>query len=65
MPGIFWRIIVAVLMFVFLVVLLLPLVLRVLGLDPGGDVLQIIRICAAAIAVFYIIWGAWPPPWRA
>ena len=60
MSQLFYRIIIAVLSVVFIFALLPP-VLRVLGLDLGGDVLMILKLCIGAIALFYILKG--PPVW--
>ncbi len=64
MPGVFYRIIVAVLMFLFLVAIIPPL-MGLLGFTIPANAEQVIRLCAAAIAVFYIIFGPTPPAfWR-
>ncbi len=57
--GIFWRVLIAVIAVVLFNALLAP-VSHVLGFPIGGDLLLIVRICVAAIAIFYIIKG--PPP---
>ncbi len=62
MPGVFWRIIVAVLVFAFLYAILPPL-MALIGVPLNGNAEQVIRLCGAAIAVFYIIFGP-PLPWR-
>jgi len=35
----------------------LPLLLSVLGIALPGTAMQLIMICAAVIALYYIIWG--------
>jgi hypothetical protein len=54
--SIFWRILIGVLFFVLLTLLLPPL-FRVLGFALTGDVELIVRVCLAALVVFYIITG--------
>lgn len=66
MPGIIWRIIIAVLCVVFFYAILPPL-LAVLGWDHiDGNLWTVIRLCVAAGAIVYIVWGpnVWPqrPP---
>ncbi len=58
MSALLWRILIAVLG-VTLIWALIPPVSRVLGLPVSGDVLTIVRICVAGIALFYVIKG--PP----
>lgn len=58
MPQIAWRIIIVVLVAFFLW-LVVPLLLSVLGIAMPGAMLQLIRICLAFIALWYIFWG--PP----
>jgi hypothetical protein len=63
MPQIAWRIIIVVIVAVFLT-LLVPPILGLLGITLAGNAYQIIKICLALIAVFYIIWGgpvSFPP----
>lgn len=59
MPGILVRVIIAVFSCI-IAFLLIPPVLRVIGLDVGGDVMTILKVCVGGIALFYIIWGATP-----
>ena len=61
MAAILWRILIAVVC-VLLINALIPPVLQVIGLDLSGPALQIIRICVAGLAFFYIIKGP-PVPW--
>lgn len=63
MSGIFWRILLGVLAFVF-VWMLIPPICRILGLPLEGDVLTVVKVCIAAIVVFWIIRGP-NPPWIA
>lgn len=53
-----FRTIVAVIGFVLFIVVL-PLLFNVLGINLEGSALQLIKICAAIIALAYIVWG--PP----
>lgn len=62
MPGIFWRVLIAVFVIVF-VYALLPPVLSVIGISLSADVMKIIRICVGGIALFYIVFGR-NPPWK-
>ncbi len=59
MPSILWRVLFAVIAVVVFYALLPP-VTHVLGFPLDGDLLLIVRICVAAIAVFYIIRGPTP-----
>lgn len=52
----FWRILIVVVVVVAIGGLLTPLA-RVLGFPISGDVLQITRICIAAIAILYVLKG--------
>lgn len=63
MAAFIWRVIIAIVAFVF-VWALIPPVLGLLGLTPSGDVMQILRLCTAALAVLYIIAGPIPPQLR-
>ncbi len=57
--SIFLRIIIAVIAVLFAVALLGP-VCRLLGVPMSGDLYIVIRLCIAAIAVFYVLRGPWP-----
>lgn len=57
--GLFMRILIAVIACAFLFVLI-PLIADVLGLVLNSSLASIIKLCIAAIAVFYIIWGPTP-----
>ena len=59
MSSMIWRVILAVIAFV-VVWALLPLVARFLGFPLEGDLLQILKICIAALCVIYIVWGKGP-----
>lgn len=60
MPGILWRILIAMIA-VVLVYLLIPPVARILGFPVSGDVFTVVKVCVAGIAVFYILTGwRWP-----
>ena len=61
MSALLWRVLIAVLG-VTLIWALIPPVSRVLGLPVSGDVLTIVRICVAGIALFYVIKGPPFPP---
>jgi hypothetical protein len=59
MKPMLWRVLFAVIAVVVFYALLPPLS-HVLGFAIGGDLMTIIRICVAALAVIYIIWGSGP-----
>lgn len=61
MSALFWRVLIAVLAVVF-VYAILPPVLRILGVPLEGDVLLVVKLCIAAIALFYILKGPPFPP---
>ena len=58
-----WRILIAVVAVVF-TFLILPPLMHVLGLSLSGDVLMVIKLCVAALAVFYILFGRTVPPFN-
>ncbi len=59
MPGILWRILIAVISCI-LVFALIPPVSRIIGFEVSGDLMLIVRICVAGIAIFYILRGSTP-----
>jgi hypothetical protein len=61
MGAILWRVILAVIC-VVLIYALIPPVCRIIGFDPSGDVLLVLKICIGGLAVLYIIRGP-NPPW--
>jgi len=60
MSGLFWRILIA-LVCVLALAAIIPALARVLGFPLDADVVLIVRVCIAAIAVLYIIRGPNPP----
>lgn len=52
----FWRVLIAVLGAI-LVLAIIPPFLRLIGFPATGDLMAIIKIVVAAIAVFYVIKG--------
>lgn len=60
MSGILWRVLIAVVC-VVLVLALMPPFLRIVGFDASADVLLIVRICVAGLAVLYVLRGPNPP----
>lgn len=60
MKAMIWRVIYAVICFV-LFWWIAPLFLSVLGVSVGGNVLELLKICSAAIAILYVIFGPAPP----
>ena len=62
--NIIWRVIIAVVSVVFVIAIAPPFA-RVVGFSLDGDVWLILRLCVAALAVFYVLTGfKWPaiPP---
>ena len=49
----------------FLILLILPLFLDVIGFGaPAGQLLALLRLSVACLALVYVIWGPPPPtPW--
>jgi hypothetical protein len=63
MKAFIWRIIIAAICYV-LFWLVFPLFLEVIGINIGGAMMQLMRICSAAIAILYVVFGPVPPyPW--
>jgi len=61
MNALIWRVLIAVIVVVIIGALLAP-VSRILGFPLDGDLLLVLRICIAGLAVLYIIKG---PPFPA
>lgn len=61
MEGMIWRILWAVIAAV-LVWALLPPLTRIFHITLSADVLQVITICVAALAVFFVLRGRTQPP---
>ncbi len=55
----FWRVLVAVIA-VILFYAILPPFLRIIGFPSSGDLMVIVKIVVAALAVFYVLRG---PSW--
>ena len=60
MSALLWRVLIAVVC-VVVAMALLPPFLRVVGLGVSADVLTIVRIVIAALAVLYVLKGPAPP----
>jgi hypothetical protein len=60
MSALLWRVIIAVLG-VVLIFALLPPLFRIVGFPLDGDLLMVLKICIAGIAVFYVLRGPAPP----
>jgi len=56
MPQMLWRVIIVCIVAICLK-LIVPLLLSILGIGVDGAILQLITICLALIAIWYIIWG--------
>jgi hypothetical protein len=61
MASMLWRILLAVVGCV-LIFALIPPVFRLIGLDLSADLVTVLRICIAGIALFYVLKG---PPFPA
>lgn len=61
MSALLWRILLAVIVVVIIGALLAPLS-RILGFPLDGDLLLVLRICIAGLAVLYILKGPPFPP---
>ena len=63
MKGFLWRVVYAALS-VFMLWLVLPLFLSVIGFDLPGNLFALMRVCVGCIAVLYVFFGPEPPsPW--
>jgi membrane-anchored glycerophosphoryl diester phosphodiesterase (GDPDase) len=60
MKAMIWRVVYATICFV-LFWWIAPLFLDVIGVAVSGNVLQLLKICSAAIAILYVIFGKEPP----
>ena len=60
--GILIRVVIAVIAFV-VTLILIPLVLGELGVPVSDNLMAIIKICAAAVALIYI-WRGPTPNWK-
>ncbi len=56
-----WRVIIAVVC-VVIIYALIPPFMRIVGFDISGDVMTIIKVCVAGLAVLYVIKGPPFPP---
>ena len=64
MAGFIWRVIIAAVA-VVLVYAILPPFCHLIGFTPSGDLMTILRIGVAALAILYVFFGPpAPPPWR-
>ena len=61
MSPMLWRILLTVIC-VVLVYALLPPFIRIIGFDVSADVLLIVRICVAGLALLYVLKGPTFPP---
>lgn len=59
MAGILWRVLIAVIA-VVLVFALIPPFTRIIGFGLDADLMTIIKVCVAGLAVFYVLKGG-PP----
>ena len=56
MSALLWRVIIAVIC-VVLIYAILPPFFRIVGFAASGDVILILRICIAGLAVLYVVKG--------
>jgi len=61
MSAVLWRVLIAVVV-VVVVYALIPPISRIVGFSLSGDVLLVIKVCVAGLAVLYILKGG--PPFR-
>lgn len=61
MSALLWRVILAVIC-VVLIFAVLPPFFRLVGFDASTDLLLILRICIAGLAVLYVLRGGPVPP---
>ena len=61
MSAMLWRIVLAVIA-VLLFYAILPPLLRVIGFPVSGDLLTILRVAVAGLALFYVLKGPPFPP---
>ena len=60
MRSLLWRILYAAICFV-LFWWIFPLFLVVLSVNPGGSLLELMKVVTAAIAILYVLFGPDPP----
>ena len=61
MTAVIWRILAAAIAVTF-IYLILPPLLRLFGVSPGTDLLLIVKLCIAALALLYVVVGKWGGP---
>jgi hypothetical protein len=61
MSGYLWRVIIAAFA-CLLVFALMPPFFHLIGFSPNEDLMTIVRICTAALAILYVLFGS-APPW--
>lgn len=59
MAGMLWRTLLAVIAVVLVFALISP-VSRLLGFSVSGDLLTVVKICVAGLAVYFILRGSEP-----
>jgi len=63
MKAFLWRVVIAAIC-VFMFWLIFPLFLSVIGFSMPGNLIALLKICVACIAVIYVLFGPAPPsPW--
>jgi len=61
MSALIWRVLIAVIC-VIIIYALIPPFMRIVGFGISSDVMTIIRVCVAGLAVLYVIKGPPFPP---
>jgi hypothetical protein len=61
MAALIWRVLIAVVC-VIIIYTLIPPFMRIVGFEMSSDVMTIIKVCVAGLAVLYVIKGPPFPP---
>jgi hypothetical protein len=61
MSGLLWRVIIAVLC-VVLILMVLPPFFALIGFNVDSNLMTILRVCIAGIAILYVLKGGPPIP---
>lgn len=61
MSALIWRVLIAVIC-VVIIYALIPPFMRIVGFDLSNDVMVIVRVCVAGLAVLYVLKGPPFPP---
>ncbi len=61
MTALIWRVIIAIFCCI-IAFALIPPVFRIIGFEMTSDLMIILRVCIAGLAILYILRGRTPPP---